>query len=300
MLRYAVIVVTYHPDIKTIDNLKQISNTCDLLIIVDNTPSPLKSNFPLESHVIIIYNNTNIGLASALNKGMDIAFTNGIENVFLLDQDSHPSKNYFQQMLDFKSRLSNTSAKYAFYVPNFYDRNSKTFATFPVVSRFSIRHKKCGKTPLIIKHGALIAITSGMLIAKEAFNVIGPLREDYFIDFIDNEYCLRAHTLGYSIGLNCNLMLDHAIGNRRVKKLYGITFKPNNHSPIRKYYIFRNGIRTTIEYFSQYPAYALLIIARLFHDFLCIIIYEKEAYAKIRALILGIWHGFLGRMGKFG
>ncbi|MBU0661741.1 glycosyltransferase family 2 protein [Patescibacteria group bacterium] len=299
MSKYAAVIVTYFPDADAIENLKQVSGLCDTVVVIDNTPEKMMRRFPDLKNITVWKSAENVGLASALNIGMKLATKQGVENVFLFDQDSRPPHHYFQDMLNFKSRMNSNPHSYAFYVPNFYDRNSKTFATFPLLGRFSLRHVTCEGMPSLTDNLALIAITSGMLITVSAYKKIGPFRDDYLIDFIDNEYCLRANKLGYSIAVNCDLILDHAVGQRSVKKFHGLTIKPNHHAPIRRYYIFRNGIRTTIDYFYPYPCYAILMMARLTHEILSIVLYEESKYRKIRALILGIYHGLTGRMGKF-
>jgi len=294
----AAVVVTYFPDADAVRTLKRLSELSETLIIIDNTPEEMRKAFPQASNVVLWNPGKNIGLAAALNRGMQLAADLGIQEVFLFDQDSRPSDHYFQQMLEFKSRLIKSGRKVAFCVPNFYDRNSKTFAVYPVVGRFSIRHVTCANMPGTFDNAALMAITSGMLISQAAYRAVGPFREDYFIDFIDNEYCLRANAAGYSVAVNCKATLDHAIGHRSVKKFLGLTIKPNHHPPSRKYYIFRNGVRTATDYFRQYPAYAGLMAARLAHETLSIVLYEKNKRRKLRAIVFGFCHGSAGRMGK--
>lgn len=298
MYRHAAIVVTYFPDTDVIENLERLSFLCDQLIIIDNTSQKDRPSYPKKPNVTVQTCMENVGLAKALNMGMNLAGKVGIENVFLLDQDSRPSNRYFREMLRFKSTFENSKYKYGFYVPNFYDRNSKTFAIFPLLNRWYLRHVTCKNMPIRNEKFALIAITSGMLIDLSQYNEIGPFREDYYIDFIDNEYCLRANRLGFSIAVNCELILDHAVGQRSVKKFLGLTIKPNHHFPVRKYYIFRNGVRTTIEYFRPYPIYAILMIARLTHEILSIFLYESDKLRKTEAILLGTYHGFVGKMGK--
>jgi len=298
MSKSAAVIVTYCPDANAIENLEKVSGSCDAVVVIDNTPERMRVRFPNPKNITVWKPAENVGLASALNIGMKLAAKQGVENVFLLDQDSRPPHRYFQDMLNFKSEIDRSTDHWAFYVPNFYDRNSKTFAAFPLLGRFSLRHITCEGMPSLTDNFALIAITSGMLITLASFNKIGPFRDDYFIDFVDNEYCLRANILGHPIAVNCDIILDHAVGQRSVKRFHGLTIKPNHHAPIRRYYIFRNGIRTTIDYFSPYPVYAILMTARLAHEILSIVLCEESKYRKIRALILGIYHGLTGRMGK--
>jgi len=298
MPKFAVIVVTYFPDAEIIHNLIQISDKCKNVIVIDNTPGSAGIEIPNIKNIKVLKNKKNMGLAFALNMGMNSAGKEGVENIFLLDQDSRPSDHYFNEMLAFKSQMACQYDRWAFYVPNFYDRNSKTFARFPLLTRCTLTHATCKNVGSVQGDRAAIAITSGMLISYSRFREIGPFREDYFIDFVDNEYCLKAAQKGYRIGVNCDTILDHAIGNRSLHRFFGLTVKPNHHLPLRRYYIARNGVRTAIDFVLPYPSYVPLIFARMLHEFISILLYEDQKSKKIRAMICGIYHGLTGRMGN--
>ena len=298
MPEFAVIVVTYLPDAETIHNLAQLSDKCKNVIVIDNTPSSAGIEIPNNKNTKVLKNNKNMGLAFALNMGINLAGKEGVEDIFLLDQDSRPSNHYFNEMLAFKSQMASQYDRWAFYVPNFYDRNSKTFARFPLLTRFTLAHATCKNISSIQGNRAVIAITSGMLISYSKFREIGSFRKDYFIDFVDNEYCLKAAQKGFSIAVNCDTILDHAIGNRSLHRFCGLTIKPNHHPPLRRYYIARNGVRTAIDFVLSYPSYVPLIFARMLHEFISILLYEDHKLKKIQAMICGIYNGFTGRMGK--
>ena len=298
MSKYTAVIVTYFPDTQAIENLERVSTLCDKVIVVDNTPTDIMIPIPQLPNITIRKSQGNVGLAAALNQGIQLAGQQGFENIFLFDQDSRPPDDFFKNMLSFKSRMDSQVNNCAVYVPNFYDRNSNTFAKFPVLRRFNLTHATCTDTASGLHKDAILAITSGSLITCSRYKEIGPLRDDYFIDFIDNEYCLRIDRLGLRIAVNCDVVLDHAIGKRSIHRFCGLTIKPNNHLPLRRYYISRNGVRTTIDYFSLYPCYLSLILARMIHELFSIVLYEDKKPEKIKALFCGIYHGLIGRMGK--
>jgi rhamnosyltransferase len=241
---------------------------------------------------------SNVGLAAALNLGIESAASEGCNQIFLLDQDTRVPPLYFKKMLSFKMQVDKNSEKCAACVPNFFDRNSKTYARFPVLSRFTLRHISCKSSHSMLMSEATIAITSGTLIDYLKLRTIGPMREDYFIDFIDNELCLRIYRLGFKIAVNFDVTLDHAIGNRKAHNIMGVSLKPNHHSAERRYYISRNGVRTALDYSRNFPSYLMLMTARLAHEYLSIILFEQEKCRKLLASGLGIVHGFTGKMGK--
>ena len=298
MSKCAAVIVTYFPDADSIENLERVSSLCDKVIVVDNTPTDIMTPIPQLPNITIRKSPENVGLAAALNQGIKLAGQQGYENIFLFDQDSRPPDDFFRNMLTFKSRTDSQVNNCGLYVPNFYDRNSNTFAKFPVLRRFNLTHATCTDTVSGLHNDAILAITSGSLITYSRYREIGPLREDYFIDFIDNEYCLRIDKLGLRIAVNCDVVLDHAIGKRSMHRFLGITIKPNHHSGLRRYYIARNGIRTSVDYLFHYPSYVVLILARMSHELLSILLYEDNKYKKIQGIFYGIYHGLIGRMGK--
>ena len=298
MNSFATIVVTYFPDAETLNQIVKLSGQCCQVIVVDNTPDNFNIDSINRKNTKVLKNQKNEGLAFALNRGIDWAGKNGIENIFFLDQDSRPSENYFSSMLTFKMQQERRYDRWAFFVPNFYDRNSKTFAKLPHLTRFSLAHATCKGLKSIRKTRAVIAITSGMLITYSRYREIGPFRDDYFIDFVDNEYCLRASKKGYHVRFNCDVVLDHAIGRRSLQRFCGVTIKPNHHPPLRRYYIARNGTRTAIDFAVPFPSYLFLIFARMVHELISILVYETQKSKKIYALIQGLYHGLIGKMGK--
>jgi len=291
------VVVTYFPDDSCLANLETLLTRCDRLVIVDNTPGCHTASFPEGNNATVIKLGMNIGLAAALNRGIDFAGQSGYENIFLFDQDSRQPQGFFREMLSFKSEVDRAEGKFAFYVPDFLDRNSRTSATFPVIRRFTLRHVKCTNMPFRGFDDAVMAVTSGTLLKYSAFEKLGPFREDYFIDFVDNEYCLRAYKFGYEIAVNCAVVLDHSIGRRSTRKIFFLTLKPNFHSPVRRYYIARNGVRTAIEFGCERPVYLGLVFARLCHEVLSILLCEDRKVRKLHGCFWGAVHGITGRMG---
>lgn len=289
MHKYACIVVTYYPDKQTIENISKLSSLVKFLVVIDNTPESI--TIPDRSNMLLITNGSNRGLATALNQGIHIAGTRGFENIFLLDQDSHVPSNFFMEMMEFKIRVDKCHGDCALYVPNVYDRNSGTFCRFPEIKKYFFRHYTFKKTSEYIIKKGLIAITSGSLLSYSKHLTIGPLRDEYFIDFIDNEYCLRISRNNLKVSVNCDVVLDHAIGHRENKKLLGISLKPNNHAPFRRYFIARNGIITSLLYINNFPSYSFLVCLRLFHEAFTILLFEDQKNKKLSALFSGIVAG---------
>jgi rhamnosyltransferase len=223
---FASVVVAYFPSSDTLTNLMAIADASDALIVVDNTPGSADFSELHNRNVHILHETKNVGLAKALNDGLELVGILGYKNVFLFDQDSKPTNLFFECMLNFKRLNDQKDINIAFFVPNFFDVNCGSFATFPLLSAYHFRHRRCDDMKPYYTGKALIAITSGTLISYDKYMEIGPFAEEYFIDFIDNEYCLRAAKKGLTVAVNCQATLVHAIGNRIRKEFLCLLIKP--------------------------------------------------------------------------
>jgi rhamnosyltransferase len=56
------------------------------------------------------------------------------------------------------------------------------------------------------------AMTSGNLVKTSIFAEVGFFAEDFFIDYVDHEFCLRCNQRGYVILQSCRSVLAHSLG----------------------------------------------------------------------------------------
>ena len=140
-------------------------------------------------------------------------------------------------------------------------------------------------------------ITSGTLIPFSLFKTVGFFREDYFIDSVDHEFCLRARAHGYKILISCRSVMSQRIGAQVENPSRLRQFMSFNHSPTRKYFIARNTVATAKSYFIQEPMWSMRQGWRLLSDFASIILFEREKLKKATAFIVGMTHGIAGKMG---
>ncbi len=294
--QYAIVLVTFYPDDDDIAHLNALCAAHEHVIVIDNTPteSSEHNRERIECRQLVS-NHANTGLSAALNKGIRIAGEQGIDDIFLFDQDSRIDPDYCSRMMDFKHQPGNDSTD--FFAPNFYDTNAGTHARFAILGKWRWHVEECdGDTKAI---DSSFAITSGLLISYRSFVELGDIREDYFIDHMDTEYCLRALCKGKRIIIHCGVTINHAIGNRQKRRFLGVTIKPNNHRALRRYYIARNGMDIVIRYFRPYPSTLSLHLARMIHDLLAITLYEDNKLSKLYALLLGNLHACLRKSGEY-
>jgi rhamnosyltransferase len=136
-------------------------------------------------------------------------------------------------------------------------------------------------------------MTSGCLLDLVAWQVVGPFRDDFFIDFVDNEYCLRLRREGYRVLRANRANLEHAVGDI---SRYGPLIA-TNHSPLRRYYKTRNRLWVFREYLPDFPGHCLFDLVRLAKEIGSILLFEVEKWAKLRMM----WRGFRDfRRERFG
>jgi rhamnosyltransferase len=297
-VRFAVVVVTFHPDADALANLRVIAGSGARLFVIDNTPLPEVPEFEDLPGTTVVRPGENIGLAAALNLGIRQAGEEGFEDIFLFDQDSRPLGDFFSNMLTFRRSSGREPGGAVLCVSDFYDRNTRTYARFPLFTRWTFRRRTCAKLRAEPARETVMAITAGSLLSYSGFVRTGPFREDYFIDGIDTEYCLRLGKLGFRTALNCRAAIDQALGNRMIRKFFGLTMRPSFHAAIRRYYESRNGLRTALKYLVDFPLYLPLFMAGIAQESLSILLYEPGKARKLGAQLAGLVHGLAGRGGR--
>lgn len=285
-MNFGAVFVLYNPNseiISKLNNYEFIFPNINLYF-VDNSPSETfnSSAFSNEKYH---YNGNMGGIAGALNIGVDELIKQGCDFVFTFDQDSEVPEDFFVSMQSF---INKKNAEIV--CPNFYDINSKTYAAFVDLSKWKY-------TVVDKPETTAFAISSGMGFSKIVWDTMRHFDESYIIDHVDTKFCLEAHAKNIPIYVNYNVCLNHAIGNRVVRKLFGVTLKPNNHNEIRKYYIVRNGTVLGFKYLLMYPSYFYLNILRIIHEFLCVALYEKSKIKKIYFMAKGLMHSIIHKMG---
>ncbi|HFR6094685.1 TPA: rhamnosyltransferase, partial [Shigella flexneri] len=91
-----------------------------------------------------------------------------------------------------------------------------------------------GQTPF----KSSVTISSGTMVSKEVFEIVGMMDEELFIDYVDTEWCLRCLNYGILVHIIPDIEMVHAIGDKSVK-ICGINIPI--HSPVRRYYRVRNA-----------------------------------------------------------
>lgn len=237
------IVVTFQPDITALLKLLgQLNKEVDF-IVVDNGSADIE--YIAES--IYVYNrcknlvrlDENVGLAKALNYGIDWAIENQCNYVFLFDQDSSLCDLFISRMIAAYQDASKYSEKgIAAVGPRLINPQSLRQTPFKLFNRLVLRSDRPFANSTT-HFTADFLITSGTLIALKHFADIGGMKESYFIDNVDLEWCFRAKSKNYDLIGTDAALLYHAIGERSLSPLVRAGIMAQ-HNPSRTYYSSRN------------------------------------------------------------
>jgi rhamnosyltransferase len=290
----AAIVVTFYPPRDFYEHLvSSVIPQVDRVIVVDNTPTPSEVLQSIhDERVILLSNKSNIGLAQAQNLGISLAISMGYEWVLLLDQDSRPAPDFMDSMQDhYNSLTPGEKENLLMLAPNICDKLGGFFYPRIIRSRFGFKRIHCEHGKVI--RNALIAISSGSLIPVRSFQRIGFMDDDFFIDYVDNDFCLRGISRGLTIHIVCNALLFHRLGNvRKTYSLGRLVVRSSFHEPARRYFIYRNRIRVWKRYFKKVPEFVLYDFMALAYDLVRIAFMEDNPREKLKAAFKGMIDGW--------
>lgn len=240
------LVVSFNPEpdvlFRLLDSLEL--NSCDFLLI-DNGSSNLeqiRARAQAYRHCKLMQClPENIGLASAINQGLHQLIELGFDLAYLFDQDSDIGPDFCENMqLAWHKAQAKLGDRLAAIGPRVQDPVTGRLVPFRSFDRLLPRPEQASAfDPHFFEAGFLI--TSGTLLNLNALGRIGYMKDSYFIDNVDLEWCFRAKFLGYVIYGTDHARLLHRIGvySRNVLVHSGIIVK---HSPARLYYTSRNRV----------------------------------------------------------
>ena len=278
---YAVIV-TYNPDEKKLESLvNALCNAEVVPVVVDNASL---SAFNLPCKVLSL--DSNYGIARAQNIGIEYVLMANANAVVFFDQDSSIDDDLFISKLyePIQSHRTKISA------PVFVD-HARGF-TYPIVEikklGCRVKHYPSSDTE---EFSVNCVISSGTMVEAGALKEIGAMVDNLFIDYVDTEWCLRAHSMGIDILIIPSARMTHSIGDKTLK--LGCFYIPK-HSPNRRYYRVRNSF-----YLLRLPYVPKLMACReilfsILHQLILILFSKAEGKAYLLSLLRGLRDGLTG------
>ena len=280
-------MVTYFPDDGLVTRLNRVLCQVDALILIDNgsgeKSAAVLAEASMLSRVTAILNPRNVGVAAALNQGVREARARGYEWALTLDQDTLAEPSLISVLRG-------------------------VFAVIPTRRRVAVIGSNYHDPPTgRIYHGvgagrawvdAVAVMTSGSLISLPAYEAIGGFRDEFFIDMVDTDYCLRARSLGFSVLLSLRPTMQHSIGHMTLHPFLWTRVTTSNHDPTRRYYMTRNHAALIREYVFREPAWVARSILSRIKRTLLMCVYETERWPKLKATAKGAIDGFGRRFDR--
>jgi rhamnosyltransferase len=282
------IYITYHPDAKFPERMARLAPQVAHILVIDNDSDEQSLNMlralSIRKCVELIQNKENLGVAAALNQGARRALELGYKWALMLDQDSVPEVHMVETL----------TGIYRAHPEHHRVRIIGSNYRSPVTGVKALNCEAVGSNYIEVP----TVITSCSLMCLNAFRQIGPFREDFFIDQVDHEYCLRLRSHGYKVLISCEPIMVHPLGNETRHKFWRLHPICTNHSPLRRYYMMRNRVVLYKKYVSEEPKWVRKGIRESVIEIILILLFEGQKLEKLRAMIRGIVHGLFGRMGK--
>jgi len=142
-----------------------------------------------------------------------------------------------------------------------------------------------------------MVITSGSLMSMETFDSIGPFRDEFIIDAVDSDYCLRVRAHGLQVIEVATQGFTQRLGHPRTVEWGPLRFTLQEHSPMRTYYRVRNSTALVMENWRREPLYVAGAIYCNLQQVLATLLFYKEKRAHFLATVDGFTHAWKGLFG---
>lgn len=285
------VLVTYQPDSVAVENIRALAAQVDRLCVVDNGSrpdalEPVAAQCRALPNVKLITNHGNLGIAAALNIGVTEAQRWGAHWLATFDQDSFPQPDFIKGLLE-TAITSESAGRLAVISPLHIDAESHSNLTSQ-----GIRNSAGVRT-------VTTAMTSGNLARMSVLALVGGYREEFFIDYVDHEFCLRCRREGYEILMSNSVPLAHQLGRFRRETLGPLKISVSHHNALRRYYITRNRVILWREYLWAETPWVLRDMVDFGKELAKILLFEAHKVNKTQMLVHGFWHALRNKTGPY-
>lgn len=280
------VIVTYYPDDDFHQRLSSVVKQVDRVLVVDNNSgTEAISRLRELPGIELIANDENRGVAAALNQGLNWATERGYAWVLTLDQDTVLMDRVVETFADVH-RSSASERNVALIGSNYIDK----LTGCPLIPETEENGRPWTDAETVITSGSILSIATAARI--------GPFREDFFIDHVDDEYCLRARHKGLVPVITRRPLMVHTSGSPRYHKFRGKRLITSHLPAVRRYYAARNLVVLRREYRHIYPEWVNFAIEVRYKQTILMLLFEKDKFGKMCKTIRGVYDGLIGRMGR--
>ena len=282
------VVVTYNPDGALAHNLAALREQFAHVLVVDNGSGNVDAVRVAAAACgcALVCNPVNLGIAVALNQGVDALLSGSFEWLATFDQDSLLPDGCVDGLFAVRAAYPNAE-RIGILAMAHRDRGTN--------ADYHHRWDIIRETPAwrLLR----VTITSGSLVRREVFKQVGRFENRLFIDGVDHEFCLRVRSHGWQVVEARGHVMPHSIGASTVTRFLGLSVVCTHHSPLRRYYMVRNHLEVCRRNLWFDPVWASKTFVQVVSGALAAVLCEQRKFAKLRAVLLGVAH-FLAR--RFG
>lgn len=279
------IIVAYNPEGNELPlSVERLKAQTDMVIVCNNSDYDVKFD---DKKVKVFNFRDNLGIATAQSIGMKWAFENGADFILQMDQDSIPDEQLVDNLFKCHEELTRGGYKIGLIGPQDFDKDTKE------LNKARLRKGKYIEDTNYVSLEQ--TLSSGSLISKKVYELVGGMDDSLFIDAVDSEYCWRIKNNGFLVIKNNDALLAHKLGDGK-KKILGFLYV-GVPSPIRHYYQVRNTLllfrRDYVPNYWKYTGLVKIIFKLLVYPFTL-----ERGYERFNYIIKGIKDGILNKSGK--
>src|SRR5579864_3957822 len=192
------VTVSYNPDLEELQrNLAALLQQADAVVVDNSTVAEIAAAIGAMKipGLAVVSNGGNLGVAKAQNQGLAHAFAKGYEFALLLDQDSMAPEGMVDALAAAVARLTGMGTPVACVGPVAVSPRGEPVNRLPASGDSLVRVDR--------------TLSSGMLIPKEAYEIVGAMEDGLFIDLVDYEWCGRARGMGLDAYVARDVVMSH-------------------------------------------------------------------------------------------
>lgn len=274
-----------------LESLRRVRGPRFNVILVDNgskdgSPDRLAAQF---REIHLIRNAENLGFVGGNNAGIRMALDSGADYILLLNNDTVVSPEFLSELLKTAERHPAAGIVGARVV--YHDRPDVLWGLGGKLQQPFARIKMIGKGENAARVGDLAEefdhITGAvMLVRSEVFRQLGLLDTDFFLNWEDVEFCIRAKCGGWSVMGSPGSLVRHKVSRATAGKL-------------ATYFGQRNRLLFTSRHLPRWQ-FAICVVP--FHVARLAVLVVTQTFSGrvdlVKAATLGTVDFFRGRLGK--
>jgi GT2 family glycosyltransferase len=282
---------------RQIDALLRQTRPLQEIVVVDNASTDGTSELLADRYpqVKVLRMSENLGVGGGAAAGLAYAALERRHDwTWTFDADSAPNNDTLEVLLEATESLGNTDGEVGMAAPLPIHRETGTYYP-PLLWRDGYVKPSAELLRQPIWFADLV-IGSGCMVRRDVVEKVGLPRADFFMYFLDYEYCLRVRSHGYKIAIITRSHFAHEVGNARRVRLPGYSRLWPDYAPWREYYLSRNMAYTA---WWLYPSRGtkMFVVTHLARHAGGVLLFSSNKLASLKKMVQGFWDGHRASLG---